>query len=112
MISRPFISSSSSITSGGMILSTAPFLPAHSQMSFCEWNGDSPGVRLFDVTVFKSSDWEQGKDTDGYSLIYKDNRFAFAFVNHHPDSAMALGDDEIKTAFSLLGKGNAANGKS
>ena len=83
-----------------------------SQMSFCEWNGDSPGVRLFDVTVFKSSDWEQGKDTDGYSLIYKDNRFAFAFVNHHPDSAMALGDDEIKTAFSLLGKGNAANGKS
>ena len=83
-----------------------------SQMSFCEWNGDSPGVRLFDVTVFKSSDWEQGKDTDGYSLIYKDNRFAFAFVNHHPDSAMALGDNEIKTAFSLLGKGNAANGKS
>ena len=35
MISRPFIRRSSSITSGGMILRTAPSLPAHSQISFC-----------------------------------------------------------------------------
>ncbi len=79
--------------------------------TFGAWNHDATVTKLFDMMVFKVSDWDQGKDNDGYTLIYKDNRYAYAFINYHPDSALALSDDEIKTAFSLLGKGNYNNSK-
>lgn len=71
-------------------------------MRFCEWNGSNAGADLFAVRVFKLADWDQGKDVDGYTLIYKDNRYAYTFRNNAPESVLAVTDDEIKTAFSLL----------
>ena len=73
---------------------------------FGEWNQDGTVTNLFDVMVFKITDWDQGKGTENYTLIYKDNRYAYSFVNYNPESFLALSDNEIKTAFSLLGKGS------
>ena len=71
-------------------------------LRFCEWNKSGVGEKLFDIKVFKVAEWDQGKGIDGYTLIYKDNRSAFAFVNYAPESALAVTDDSIKTAFSQL----------
>lgn len=74
------------------------------EMSFYEWNKTGvPGEQLFDIKVFKVSDWDSGKGMDNYTLIYKDNRYAYTFINYHSDSLLTMSDDEIKTAFSLLG---------
>lgn len=77
-------------------------------MSVCEWSELSVGERLFDIMVFKVSDWDHGKSSDQYTLIYKDNRYAYAFLNYHTQSPLAMSDDEIKTAFSLLGGTSSA----
>ena len=80
-------------------------------MSFFTWDKSlGAGTQLFDVKVFKVSDWDSGKGIDNYTLIYKDNRYAYAFINYHTDSLLSMSDDEIKTAFSLLG-GTAATTK-
>ena len=71
-------------------------------MSVCEWSKGSAAQKLFDVKVFKVADWEQGNGIENYSLIYKDNRFAYAFINYYPESELAVADDEIKTGFLLL----------
>ena len=77
-------------------------------MSVCEWNSLAVGERLFDIMVFKVSDWDHGKSSDQYTLIYKDNRYAYAFLNYHTQSSLAMSDNEIKTAFSLLGGASSA----
>ncbi len=71
-------------------------------MSVCEWNSNTAGAKLFDIKVFKVADWDKGEGVDGYVLIYKDNRYAYTFRNYSAQSELALSDNEIKTAFSLL----------
>ena len=73
-----------------------------SSMTLCEWYRDSPGQSLFEIKVFDSSEWEKGKGTDDFKLIYRDNRYAYSYRNYYPDSALALSDDDIKKAFSIL----------
>ena len=81
-------------------------------MRFCEWDKSSVGDNLFEINVFKVTDWDKGVGSDKYTLIYKDNRCAYAFVNYAPDnSELTLENDEIKTAFSLLGKSTTNTGK-
>lgn len=70
---------------------------------FYEWNEKEPGEKLFAVRVFESAEWDKGKRNDEYNLIYKDNKYAYTFVNFKTDSENAVTDDEIKTAFSILG---------
>ena len=79
------------------------------EMRFREWSGGKAGAEVFVIRVFKIADWDQGKDVEGYSLINKDNRFAYTFRNHKTESALAISDDEIKTAFSLISGTSAAN---
>lgn len=71
-------------------------------MSFCEWKNGATGQNLFDIRVFKVEDWDQGKDVDEYNLIYKDNLYAYTYLNYNAESELAIDDNEIKTAFSLL----------
>ena len=73
-------------------------------MRFFEWTGKSLGTPIFEIRAFDTAKWEQGKETDGYTLIYRDNRHAYALKNSTDrDSRYSLTDDEIKTSFSLLG---------
>lgn len=67
-----------------------------------EWKKNSLGSKLFEIKVFNSEDWEKGIDNDKYTLIYKDNRYAYSFRNYDADSQFSLTDDEIKKSFSLL----------
>lgn len=69
---------------------------------FYEWNKSSLGDRLFEIKVFDIADWENGKGTDDYTIIYKDSTHAYAFVNFNTDSKYAMSDDEIKKSFSIL----------
>ena len=72
-------------------------------MRFYEWKNNSPGEQLFEIRAIDATKWNQGKDKDGYTLIYRDNRYAYAMHNYtDSDSQFALTDDEIKTSFSLL----------
>ena len=86
---------------------TALLNESGSLMSFYEWDKNVTGVKLFDIAVYKVSDWDQGTGHDTHTLIYKDNRYAYTFQNEKADSALALDDNEIKTAFSLLGRSTA-----
>ena len=81
-------------------------------LSFYEWSKDGVGEKLFEIRAFKVADWDQGKGIDGYTLIYKDTRNAFAFVNLSADKELALTDDNIKTAFAQLGSASASTNKS
>ena len=80
-------------------------------MTVCEWQNDTVGEKLFEVKVFKVAEWDKGKNAGDYVLLYKDNRYAYTFRNFHTQSSLALGDDEIKTAFSLLGGNSSGSGK-
>lgn len=81
-------------------------------MRFFEWSKNGAGEMIFEIKVFKASEWDQGKDIDGYTLIYKDNRFAYTFSNQDSGSSLSIGDDEIKTAFSVIDGIAATNSKS
>ena len=70
--------------------------------SVYEWKKSELGEKLFDIRVFDVSEWEKGKNNDEYTLIYKDNKFAYTFKNTDTENQLALTDDEIKTAFSIL----------
>ena len=67
-----------------------------------EWKNNKLGDKLFDIRVFETSEWEKGKNNDEYTLIYKDNKYAYTFRNTDTKSQLSLTDDEIKTAFSIL----------
>jgi hypothetical protein len=68
-------------------------------MILYEWLQTNLGEELFEIKVFDIAAWDQGK-VDGYTLIYRDNRYAYAFSNPPGNSPMKLSNDEIKTAFS------------
>lgn len=70
--------------------------------AFYEWKQSALGDRLFEIKVFDTAEWEKGRDNDDYTLIYKDNRYAYAFINSETDSQYALTDDEIKKSFAIL----------
>ena len=57
--------------------------------------------RLFEIKVFPVSEWESGK-SDDFTLITKDDKYAYTFNNINPDTQISLSDDEIKTGFSTL----------
>ena len=69
---------------------------------FYEWNKNSLGDKLFEIRVFEVNEWDKGKNSDEYTLIYKDNKYAYTFINIKTDSNYSMTDEEIKTAFSLL----------
>lgn len=71
-------------------------------IAFYEWKKSALGDRLFEIKVFDAAEWEKGRDNDDYTLIYKDNRYAYAFINSDTDSQYALSDDEIKKSFAIL----------
>lgn len=70
---------------------------------FYEWQKSSLGSELFEIKAFDVTDWDQGKDSDEYTLIYRDNRYAYTFRNNlDENSRLDMTDDEIKTAFSVI----------
>ena len=69
-------------------------------MKLYEWVNNALGEELFEVKAFDVSAWDKGK-IDGFTLIYRDNRYAYAFTNPQGKSPMKLTNDEIKTAFSV-----------
>lgn len=72
-------------------------------MVFYEWKKKTLGAELFEIKVFDVAAWEQGKETDEYTLIYRDNRYAYTFKNNTDEnSRFSITDDEIKTAFSVI----------
>lgn len=73
------------------------------ETDFYDWNGEGLGDKLFTVRAFDASEWDQGKNNEEYNLIYKDNKYAYTFINYKTESENSLTDNEIKTAFSILG---------
>ncbi len=70
---------------------------------FYEWNSDRQGKLLFEIKAFSPEIWDSGKeDTDEYTLISKNDKYAYAFKNTNADSSVSLTDDEIKTGFMAL----------
>lgn len=69
---------------------------------FYLWNKNKLGNLLFQIKTFETADWDSGKASDNYTLITKDEKYAYAFYNENIDSDYSLSDDEIKTAFSAL----------
>ena len=75
----------------------------NASMKFYAWQDKKLGGELFEIRSFDAAAWDQGKDNDGYTVIYRDNRYAYAFRNETvPESPFYLTDNEIKTAFSVL----------
>lgn len=81
---------------------TAIFNTEENSTSVYEWRRNTLGEKLFDIRVFDVSEWDKGMDNDEYTLIYKDNRYAYTFKNYNTESQLALTDDEIKKSFSVL----------
>lgn len=81
---------------------TALYNSEENSTVFYEWNKNSLGDKLFEIKVFDVNEWDKGKNSDKYTLIYKDNKYAYTFINIKKDSNYSMTDDEIKTAFSLL----------
>lgn len=73
-----------------------------SSMTLYQWQSNAFGEELFEVRAFNVTLWDQGKIDDSYTLIYRDNRYAYAFTNPQGQSPLKLSDDEIKTAFAVL----------
>ena len=81
------------------------------EMRFCEWADKQAGKTVFEIRVFKVADWDKGVGSDRYTLIYKDNRYAYTFINQSTESVLAMENDQIKTAFSLLNQTLNASSK-
>lgn len=81
---------------------TAIYNSSDNSTLFYEWKDNSLGTELFEIKVFDVAEWDKGKYTDKYTLIYKDNRYAYTFKNITKDNKYSMTDDEIKTAFSVL----------
>ena len=64
--------------------------------SFYAWNGTKLDTELFEIKVFPVS------ESDDFTLITKDDKYAYTFNNINPDTQISLSDDEIKTGFSTL----------
>ena len=59
-------------------------------------------TKLFEIRVFDITDWDRAKGREDYTLIYRDPRYAYTFINHDRTGELSQTDDEIKTAFSVL----------
>lgn len=79
---------------------TAIYDNDNNSTEFYEWEKDELGSKLFEIKVFDVSEWDIGKSSDEYTLISRDERYAYTFKNNNTDSQYSLTDDEIKTAFS------------
>jgi len=51
--------------------------------------------------VLPINEWESGK-SNNFTLITKDDKYAYTFNNINPDTQISLSDDEIKTGFMTL----------
>lgn len=71
-------------------------------MTFYSINKDKIENKLFEIKTFDVADWDQAKSGEEYTLIYKDTRYAYTFINIDQKSDFAQTDDQIKTAFSVL----------
>lgn len=71
-------------------------------MSFYHWSDNNLGDKLFTVKMFDLAEWDIGKDSDGYTLIYKNENYAYAFCDANYDNEYSLSDDEIKTSFLYM----------
>ncbi len=71
-------------------------------MEFYEFESLKLGKPLFEIKVFSLDEYNAGKDTEKYTLISKDDKYAYAFNNINADSPVSLTDDEIKTSFMAL----------
>lgn len=71
-------------------------------MSFFEWNSDKIGEKLFEIRAFDLEQWDIGKNSDAYTLIFKNETTAFAFTDVNNDSPLSISEDSIKTACSLM----------
>lgn len=69
--------------------------------SFFAWNGSKLDTELFEIKVLPINEWESGK-SNNFTLITKDDKYAYTFNNINPDTQISLSDDEIKTGFSTL----------
>ena len=74
----------------------------NNSMKFYEWNKNKLGNELFEIKVFSSSQWDEGKIDDTYTLIYKDNKYAYTYKIINKENQYSLTDDKIKTAFAIL----------
>ena len=70
-------------------------------MTFYSINKDKIENKLFEIKTFDVADWDQAKSGEEYTLIYKDTRYAYTFINIDQKSDFAQTDDKIKTAFSV-----------
>ena len=69
---------------------------------FYEWKSDKPGKLLFEIKAFDLDDWNSGKSVNKYTLISKNDKYAYAFKNINTDSPSSISDDEIKTGFMAV----------
>lgn len=69
--------------------------------SFFAWNGSKLDTELFEIKVLPINEWESGK-SNNFTLITKDDKYAYTFNNINPDTQISLSDDEIKTGFMTL----------
>jgi hypothetical protein len=76
--------------------------PEKNSMTFYKLNKGKLSDMLFEIKVFDVKEWDQGKYSGDNTLIYKDTRYAYTFLNFNPGGEMSLSDDAIKTAFSVL----------
>ena len=81
---------------------TALINSENNSTAFYEWKDDELGDELFEIKVFDVASWDKGQNKGNYTIIYKDNKYAYTFVNCNSKSEYELSDEEIKTAFSVL----------
>lgn len=81
---------------------TALINSTNSTTEFHEWKSDKPGKLLFEIKAFDLDDWNFGKSVNKYTLISKNDKYAYAFKNINTDSPSSISDDEIKTGFMAV----------
>lgn len=83
---------------------TARLNSEEATMTFYVWNDKKKKLddELFCIKAFDINEWDLGENGSGYTLISKNERYAYAFSDVNKDNEFSLGDDEIKTAFASL----------
>lgn len=81
---------------------TAFYNTKNRSTEFYIWNEKQLGNKLFELRVFDVADWDIGKTTDEYTLIVKNEKYAYTFKKEAEKNQLMLSDNEIKTAFMLI----------
>ena len=81
---------------------TALYKTENNSTEFYLYNKEQLDDKLFELKVFEIADWDIGKGTDEYTLISKDEKYAYTFKKEAIKNELMLSDDEIKTAFMLI----------